>query len=344
MGNVVQTPGVAMQAVRQGTYTGYEMDGSTVVNADLKPGAIVQLAGIVPSGQTAALGNLVARPTEGYATPCMVVSEDWDKSNQDAVNTQDGVTANLRRGGSVPLVSAGYTRALVKHGVALVAGVTLLAPTDDTFHLTPYVNGQLAGGLVAASTAVTNTVSTEQSFAGASIAIPAHSLRVGDIVRGTLQGVVSAAASTDTLTVKVKIGSNIVAVTGAPDSVTGDKFVIHWALKVRTIGASGTAVCEALTWNGTEAAAAGAADIPSGSALASFTLDTTAAVTITATGTWSATSATCTANLEVFDAVLERLQTSLAARPVAVAMESTTINDSTNGQALAKVAILSPIV
>lgn len=340
---MIQTPGIAYQLPRQGTYTGYELDGSTVVNADLKPGAVLQLAGVAPSGATAAVGNLFGRPTEGYATPFAVVSEDWDAANKTYSNTQDGIVSNLRRGGSVPL-TFGYTRALVKHGVVLVAGVTLLCPTDDAFHLTPWVGGQIAGGLVAASTGVTNTVNTEQSFAGASIAIPAHSLRVGDIIQGTVQGVISASASTDSLTVKVKIGSNIVAVTGAPDAETGDKFVIHWSLKVRTIGASGTAVCEAMTWNGTQAAAASAADIPSGSALASFTLDTTAAVTITASGTWSATNATCTANLEIFNAAIERLPTSLAARPVAVAMESTTINDSTNGEALAKVALLGPLL
>lgn len=340
----MQTPGLAFQLPRQGTYSGYEMDGTSVVNADLKPGSILQLAGTVPTGVTGTVGNLYSRPAEGYTTPIGVVSEDWDKANQDNVNTQDGITANLRRGGSIPLAAGGYVKALVKHGTALVAGVTLLCPTDDTFHLTPWIGGLLSGGLVAASTAVTNSVSTEQTFTGASVTIPANSLRVGDVLRGTVQGLCSATALNDTLTVKVKLGSNILAITGAPDVSTGDKFVIHWALKVRTITASGTAVCEALTWNGTEAAAASAADIPSGSALASFTIDCTAANAITCTGTWSATSATCTANLEIFDIALDRIQTSLGARPVAVAMETTTINDSTNGQALAKVALLGALV
>lgn len=344
MSTLMQTPGGAYQLPRSGVYDGYEMDGSTVVNADLKTGAVLQLAPIVPATRSESLGALWGRPTEGYLTPFAIVNEGWEAAQRSKVNAKNSSTANLRDGGFVPLVMGGYTRAQVKHGVVLVAGTTLLCPTDDSFFLTPWVGGQLAGGLVAASTAVTNTVSTEQSFAGASIAIPAHSLRVGDVISGRVQGVVSAAASTDTLTVKVKIGSNIVAVTGAPDSVTGDKFVIHWSLKVRTIGASGTAVCEALTWNGTEAAAAGAADIPSGSALASFTLDTTAAVTITCTGTWSATSATCTANLEIFDANLSRLATSVGSKPLAVAMESTTINDSTNGYALAKVCVFPQIV
>ena len=338
------TIGSGAMSNRLMNYTGYAADGTTVPNADLKPGAIVQLAGIIPSGGTANLGEAVCRPTEGYGLPFCIVSEDWQACDQAVVNTQDGLVANLRRGGRVPMIRSTYCRARVKHGVVLSAGVTRLCPADGQFHLVPWIGGQIAGGLVAASTAVTNSVSTEQAFTGASIAIPAHSLRVGDIIRGTVQGVVSAAASTDTLTVKVKIGSNIVAVTGAPDSVTGDKFVIHWSLKVRTVGSSGTAVCEALTWNGTEASAAGAADIPSGSALASFTLDTTATVTISATGTWSATSATCTANLEIFDVFVVRIPTSIGFNPVAVAMESVTVNDSASVEALAKVCWLGPMV
>lgn len=339
----IQTPGVALQLVRQGTYTGYESDGTTVVNADLKPGAILQLAGVVPSGQTAVVGNLFSRPTEGYAAPCAIVSEDFDKFNQDVVNTQDGIVANLRRGGSIPL-STGYTRALVKHGVALVAGVTLLAPTDDQFHLTPWVGAGLMGEITAASTAIVDSVSTEQTYSNGSYTIPANSLRPGDVIRGRVHvGAITGGAGT--LTVKVKYGSTIIAVTGAPVIVTGDFVTVDYAMTVRTIGATGTAVASSISHSGTAGAAAGAADIPTGSGLAVIsTLDTTAAVTISVTAQWSTTASTSSCALQMHNMYLDRLPSSIAFRPFAVAMETTTINDATNGQALAKVAAVGSIV
>lgn len=335
---MIQTPGIAFQLPRQGTYTGYELDGSTVVNADLKPGAVLQLAGVAPSGATAAVGNLFGRPTEGYATPFAVVSEDWDAANKTYSNTQDGIVANLRRGGSVPL-TFGYTRALVKHGVVLVAGVTLLCPTDDAFHLTPF----LANGLLYASTAASaeHENTTDAADFDKSYTIPANSLRPGDTIRIRALVTVNDNNSTDTVTVLLKFGSVTLQTQAAVDSEDADIAVIDTVVKVRAIGATGKIVCSNMATVDVDATAG---PIVASSVSTEQSVDTTATIKIALNADWSVAHADNEVELTDLSIWLDRLATSIAARPVAVAMESTTINDSTNGEALAKVALLGPLL
>lgn len=336
MSTIQITPQGGFAPAREFSYTGYDLDNSTAHNADVAPGSILQLA----AGSTLAANALGAGwPTTGYNTPFCVLDEDIMSHDLTRMNNQAGITSNLRDGGPFKGITEGYVRARVKASVT--KGITLLVPQPNQDYLVPFLASGLFSESVAAGTALSNTVSTEQSYAGAgnSVVIPANSLKVGDVIRGQLQIVVSAAASTDTHTVKVKIGSNIVAVTGVPDSVTGDVVVIHYTIVVRTIGASGTAISFSLSFQGTTGSAAGAADIPTGSALASFTLDTTAATTIQVTSTWSATTATCTSNIEAHNVYIDRLDTSLGNRPFAVAMETV---DNSAAAALTKILILQP--
>lgn len=339
------TPNGGQITTRKGHYTGYAADGTTVVNANLKPGAVLQLAGVIPSGSTASLGEAVCRPTEGYCGPAVVVPEDWQASDQTVINTQDGQVANLRRGGKIDVIISGYCRALVKHGTALVSGITLLSPTDGANHLTPYAGSGLLGAITSASSAVVDSVNTEQTpTTGGSIVVPANTLKAGDFITGVVNvGAITGGAGT--LTIRVKIGSNIIAVSGAPVIVTGDFVTVKYAIQVRTAGASGTAVACGLSYAGTNGVAAGAADIPDGSGLASFTLDTTAATTISVTAQWSTTASTSSCAVQIHAATLFRLPTSLASKPVAVAMETGTVTDSVNStEALAKILLFSPMV
>lgn len=312
-------------------YTGYTLNavaGSrTAVNADLRVGSVLQLdphtdqyTSTYSQGRA---GHFFGLPTSGFNTPFVVVAEQTSSLRLTEINTLDGVTANKRTGGEFTGENVGMVRTRVKANC--VRGVTYLAPVEGTDYLGPILPVGLYSQSLAAGTALSNGVATEQNYAGAgsSVVIPANTLRAGDIIRGQIQGVVSAQASTDTLTVKVKIGSNIVAVTGAIDIAVSDVFVIDYTIVVRTVGASGTAIAFSLSFNGTSGSAAGAADIPTGSAIASFTLDTTAATTIQVTGTYSATSATCTSNLESHTVSINRLTTAFASKPFALAMETT---------------------
>lgn len=336
MSTIQITPQGGYAPAREFFFTGQDMDNSTAHAADLAAGAILQAA----AGSSLA-GNIQAAnwPTVGYNMPFCVVDEDILGFDLATMNTLDGVTANKRTGGKVKGIISGYCRARVKANVTSM--VTRLVPMTGQNYLVPFVgNGLVGNGLVAASTAVTNTVTTEQTFTGASVTIPADSLKVGDVISGVCQGVVSASASTDTLTVKIKIGTNVIALTASPDVATGDVFVVMWSIKVRTVGASGTAVTAALHFIGTPSLVAAATDIPSGSALASFTLDTTAATTISASGTWSATNATCTANVEIFDVRVDRSQASFGSNAFAVAMETV---DNSAAAALTKILVLQPL-
>lgn len=296
----------ARQFPSNGKYTGYNLhttDGSrTAQNEDLTRGSVLHQDldnhgaytdgwewGVPTAGKRGIIGIV---PGDGE-----ILAHDM-RSTLGGVNYQAGTVSNLRAGGVVPLQFTGKTKARVVGNI--VKGVTLLSAVSGQMYLGPHQPDGLVGNIVARSSAVTNTVNTEQTFTGASIVIPALTARVGDRYDFRVQVAITAQASTDTLTVKLKIGSNILAVSGAADAATDDIVVIHGSIVVRTIGATGTFVVEGLTFNGTPAAAASAADIPSGTFLGSTANDFTADTTITVTGTWSATSATCTAYVDIF--------------------------------------------
>lgn len=335
---------------RTGRYTGYTMpnQGGTAVNANLARGAVLQAAAGQTTGSAlsgaqdltttplADNGYAFCQPAAGYNTPCGVVGMQMGVGELTAINTLEGVTANLRVGGPVNLTVGGYCQALVKANCT--QGVTLLTPTDGQFYLSPTIGNGLIGRIVAPSTAVVDSVNTEQTFVGASVVIPANSLKVGDVIRGTVNvGQVTGGAGS--LTVRLKIGANIVATSGAPVIVTGDFATIQYALVVRTIGSGGTAVGCGLSFIGTNAVAAGAADIPGGSGLASFTLDTTADTTILVSGQWSTTAGTSTAAVQIHNVYLDRLDASLGDTVFAIAMKTV---DNSAAAALTPILIVQP--
>lgn len=135
----------------------------------------------------------------------------------------------------------------------------------------------------AASSAVTNTT-TETTMD--SFAIPAGELAAGDVIEVIAQGIATATNGTDTLTIKLKIGSSVFCATAAVDVADNDTWYLHAHVTIRTDGASGTLVGSGI-WNlGVEGTATTRGDI-----LASTAVDTTAAQTVACTATWSAASA-----------------------------------------------------
>lgn len=136
---------------------------------------------------------------------------------------------------------------------------------------------------VVASTAVTaTTVATkfDQNYT-----FPANSLTAGTTIRVVEEAIVTAANSTDTLTLQLLIGATVVATTGAIDVAANDVFEFLSDIEIRTAGASGTVVATTIINTAT------------GSAtfkpiiLASTAIDTTVTQQIAVQATWSTNNA-----------------------------------------------------
>lgn len=132
----------------------------------------------------------------------------------------------------------------------------------------------------AASAAVTNTV-TETAF-DKTYTFAANQLKAGDVIRIRGQAIATATNSTDTLTIRVKIGSTTVVASAALDVANNDVAVFDITLVIRTAGASGTVVGSGFVTIGPPATAT-----VKPFALASTTIDTTATQAITVTAQWS---------------------------------------------------------
>lgn len=144
----------------------------------------------------------------------------------------------------------------------------------------------------AASAAVTNTVA-ETAFDKTYVQ-PANTLRAGDVLKIRLLVRATSTNSTDTLNVKLKIGTTVLAATGAVDVANDDCAYIDVDVVIRTIGATGTLVAMGQTSLGV----LGTATFRPAH-LASTAVDTTAAQTISATATWSVANAGNSCRLEI---------------------------------------------
>jgi hypothetical protein len=147
--------------------------------------------------------------------------------------------------------------------------------------------------IAAVSTTVTNTVA-ETTFSNGTVTIPKNTLKVGDIIR--VRGAVTfpSTNSTDTATIKVKIGTDIVLQVPATDVANSDIAFFDTSIFIRTIGAAGTYGAIGTFAIGADQVGAVKEDY-----LASTTLDTTAAASLTVTVTWSVASASNQAILQM---------------------------------------------
>lgn len=152
---------------------------------------------------------------------------------------------------------------------------------------------------VAASTAVSNTT-TETAF-DVYPTIPANYLKAGDVLRVRHESIATATNSTDTLTVKLYLGSVQIATTGAVDVANNDIAYIDAQVVIRTSGASGTLVATGKT-------ALGASGTVTAKPfyLASTSIDTTAALAVWCKATWSAASSGDSCRQDVFNIELQK--------------------------------------
>lgn len=166
----------------------------------------------------------------------------------------------------------------------------------------------VAGLALAASTAVSNTT-TETMFSNF-ITLPANTLVAGSLLRIRYQGIATSTNSTDTLAVKLYLATATTAgaITGttlishaATDVANNDVFSGEYEIAVRTAGSSGTMVgCG--TYKSVPAAEGTATykdDI-----LASTAVDTTAALYVGVSATWSVASASNSCRLDFLRALL----------------------------------------
>jgi len=249
-------------------------------DATIKPGHLIELT---------SSGTVQRHTTAGGNGERLFATEDALQGNGITVayGSGDLVTCDLAPPGATRLAR------LAAAAAAVVIGDKLISAGDGTLKKAVPAGGSVLYANTAASTAVSNGVSTEQFF-DLSYSVPAGTLKVGDVLEIEGLAVVSAAAGTDTGTVKLYIGGVTIVTTAALDLTTADLVYFKGTVIVRTIGASGTIVAGGIDTIGPAASAT-----LKPFSLASSTLDTTVANIIRASITYSATTATCTAALQL---------------------------------------------
>jgi len=268
-------------------YTGYNQHATagsrTAQDEDIAKGSIVQID-LKNHGSTSD-GFECAVPTAGFRGPLAVVDENISaadlSANAGGVNYEAGVTANLRAGGRIPLVCVGKCRARVKANC--VAGVTPLGPVTGQMYLSEILPN---GVLHAITTPETSDGSgtSEVFFTSSQYSIPANTLRAGDTIKIRAALTVANSNSTDTVTPKIYFGGTSLLVTGtAPDAVNADVIVADIEVTIRTIGASGTAYASVVAALDTDAEG----DPAVVRTVAEFSIDTTAAIVLRASSTWT---------------------------------------------------------
>lgn len=193
----------------------------------------------------------------------------------------------------------------------IVPGNNMTSTGDGTLKVAP-LSGVLYENTANSVSPVTSSTA-ENPFA-TNYTLPANSLAVGDQLR--IRGLVKVTNqnSTDTLTLKLKIGSVVVEVTAAVDVATSDIGFFDALVQVLAIGASGSIVASGTQTLGTPGTA-----VAKPINLDPTTIDTTAANLITMTGQMSVSNAANVAVAEQFSVELVR---SAAVRTVAVALDT----------------------
>jgi len=243
-------------------------------------------------------------------TPDGVVVRDCASGEEVAValfnagGTFEVMASGTFSAGAILYSQASGTVDAIRTGRSILRALQASTASGDIIEAIVTAAGQTYGLIyvnTAASSAVTNTT-TETAF-DVSASLPANTLKAGDVLRIKFQGIATATNSTDTLAINLKVGSVTVLALAAVDVANSDIFEGEMDVVVRTIGAPGTIVAHG------QAPVIGAAGTATCRPrfLASSTLDTTAAVAITVTATWSVANAGNSCRLDILS--VERVRT-----------------------------------
>lgn len=189
-------------------------------------------------------------------------------------------------------------------GTGLQEGVALEACTgaNGQVEALPSKGGvELLHQILAQSDAGGTGIATEFTFSNGSVSLPAGQLKTGDLLRIKARGTLPATNGADTFTGKIKVGTEVIATSPAPDAVNGDEFILEAEVTVRESSATGKLEGFGRVLN--DALAAGL-DLPFGKAEAGE--DTTGAIPISVTGQFNAASGGNEARLQHF--TVERIR------------------------------------
>jgi predicted RecA/RadA family phage recombinase len=262
---------------------------------DYTPGSAVTAGDVVVQGDSALVavadipanrkGALVAEgvfkfpkaATAGTAIP-FGKRVFWDATNK---------VATLSTGGGINKILGLSTAATVDSDTTVP--VKLMATADQI---------PLRFALATASSAIANT--TAETAFDKSHTIQANTLQVGDVLKIRAQAIAPSTNSTDTLTLKLKLGTTLIAATSAVDVANNDIGYFDATVVVRGIGSGGTIAGTGEQTLGTP----GTATVKP-FALAATTVDTTVDQAITVTATWSVANAGDSCRLDML--TVERL-------------------------------------
>jgi len=167
-------------------------------------------------------------------------------------------------------------------GVAVGRACEAATAANDIIEVIPMLHEHT--GLIYAARADSATVSdttTETAF-DKSKTIDGGELQAGDVIHVIAQGNVPTTNSTDTLNVKLKLGTEIICATGALNVTDADIWYIDAYITIRTLGASGT-----ISATGTTSIGVIGTATAKPFRTASVTEDISGDVAITVTATWS---------------------------------------------------------
>lgn len=177
-------------------------------------------------------------------------------------------------------------------GLALTAA-TAQGDFIELIEFSPSAQTKILVGVSTTDT-ITNTIA-ETAFAQTAT-LPANLLQVGDRLVIRAAGTVTSHNSTDTLNVKLYVGTNVIASTGAINNAANDIFYFEAEVVVRAITAAGTIVAAGEVGDGTPGTATEKPFL-----FQSATLDSTIAEIIKVTATWSVASASDIVRLDVLN-------------------------------------------
>jgi hypothetical protein len=220
-------------------------------------------------------------------------NEAWVAGDQVGYNSTGNPAVGTAGSGCWTVDKTAWDAGTPAAGIVEIAAAA--GAEQGVFILNPdYMPVAGSGAIVAASSAVTNTVA-ETAFDKTKV-IPANSLKVGDRIKFRAQAIATATNSTDTLNLKLRVGGTTILATGAVDVANNDIGYIEGEVTVRTIGAGGTMVAAGVTALG----ASGTVTAKAGN-LPSTALNTTVANTVDVTATWSVANAGNSVRLDVLD-------------------------------------------
>jgi len=178
-------------------------------------------------------------------------------------------------------------------------GKALVAKASGDTTVRTQLNAAGAGLIRAIAAAGTACTGTTDETTLASVQLPAGALHAGDVLRVRTQAIATATNGTDTLTLKLYVGTEQIVTTGAVDVANNDIGYIDCDVVIRAGGASGLLVAAGVQALGTAGAVTAK---PFYKASASEDLSGTVAVALTAT--WSSSNAGNSCRADIFNVQL----------------------------------------